>query len=151
MHLRRLVRGGINAVNKDQLIQWSQSVGPVIDRTTGIATPTYEPVQNIWAQVQPVSTDQLAHMEQLNIQGVLRSVYMKGAVASAVRPDGTGGDLLQFPEVCNGPQRVWLVMTVVEQWPSWCAVIVRLQNDLNTGWTADSNTVTADSSRTADG
>jgi hypothetical protein len=149
MKLHRLVRGAINAVNHDKLIPWLASQGPINDRTTGIDTPTYAPVKNIWAQIQPLSTDQLAHMEQLNIQGVLRHVYMKGAVASAVRADGTGGDLLQFPEVCDGPQRTWLVVLVNEQWDSWCRVTVKLQNDMNSVWTADSS-VTADTSDTSD-
>jgi hypothetical protein len=154
MRLHRLVRGAIDAVNKNQLIPWLSSTGYINNRTTGFSTPTYAPVQNIWAQIQPVPTDELKHLENLNIQGVLRHVYMKGAVASAVREDGTGGDLLQFPETCNGLLRTWLVMLVNEQWPSWCLVTVRLQNDTNTTnnlWTADSNTVTADSSKTADG
>jgi hypothetical protein len=149
MNLHRLVRGAVNAVNRDVLIPWLSSTGAINDNTTGIATPTYAPVQSIWAQIQPLPTDELAHMDNLNIQGVLRHVYMKGAVASAVRADGTGGDLLQFPEVCNGPQRTWLVMKVMEQWDSWCLVVVRLQNDLNWAWTADSS-VTADTSQSSD-
>ncbi len=150
MRLHRLVRGSINAVNKDKQIAWLQSTGVINDNTTGIATPTYAAVQNIWAQIQPVPTDELAHLEQLNIQGVLRQVYMKGAVASAVREDGTGGDLLHFPEVPwpEAPLRTWLVMRVEEQWPSWCKVVVRLQNDMNYVWTADSTTP-ADSSEPA--
>lgn len=144
MHLRRLVRGSINAVNRDKLIQWLASQGAINTRTTGVSVPTYAPVQGIWAQIQPVPTQQLAHLENLNIQGVLRHVYMKGAVASAVRADGTGGDLLLFPELPCGPQRQWLVVLVTEQWDSWCKVIAQMQNDLNSAWTADSD-VPADS------
>lgn len=155
MHLRRLVRGSINAVNADVVIAWLQSQGAIVNNATGIATPTYAAVQSIFAQIQPIPTDRLAHLEQLNIQGVLRHVYMKGAIASAVRADGTGGDLLQFPELPGGPLRAWLVMIVDEQWPDWCLVTVRLQNDLNNNqtsdgpWTADSS-VTADSAQTVD-
>lgn len=133
MHLRRLVRGSINAVNQDQQIGWLASTGHIINATTGVSTPAYAALQNPWAQIQPVPTDQLGHLEQLNIQGVLRQVYLKGAVASAVREDGTGGDLLQFPELSGGVMRTWLVMLVPEQWPDWCLVIVRLQNDQNNG------------------
>lgn len=133
MHLRRLVRGAVNAVNRDQQIGWLASTGYTINATTGVSTPAYAALQNQWAQIQPVPTDQLGHLEQLNIQGVLRQVYLKGAVASAVREDGTGGDLLQFPELPGGAMRTWLVMLVPEQWPDWCLVIVRLQNDQNNG------------------
>ena len=133
MQLRRFVRGAINAVNKDIQIGWLASTGYSVNTTTGVSTPTYAALQTVFAQVQPVPTDQLVHMDQLNIQGVLRSVYLKNAVASAVRADGTGGDLLQFPELIGGADRTWLVMLVPEQWSDYCRVIVRLQNDMNNG------------------
>lgn len=181
MHLRRLIRGSINAVNKDKLIVWLASQGAIADNLTGVATPTYATAQPVWAQIQPVPSDMLAHLENLNIQGVLRSVYIRNAIATAVRANGTGGDLLQFPErwttraenamrswtvdslvvtadsgaySASGsvpwtpPQiRTWLVVEVPEQWDSWCHAIVRMQNDQNYVWTADSD-VTADSSST---
>jgi hypothetical protein len=130
VNLRGVIRGAINSINPNQQIQWVRSTGVTVDPVTAISTPQYAPSQNLWAQIQPLSTDQLAHMEQLNIQGVLREVRINGAIATAVREDGTGGDLLIFPELPGGALREWLVMTVTEQWPQWCAVIVRLQNDL---------------------
>ena len=129
MNLRGIVRGAISAVNPDQQIGWRKYL-TYATNDTGLSTPSYSALQSVCAQVQPLSTDRLAHLEQLNIQGVLRQVYLRGAVASAVRVDGTGGDLLQFPEVCGGPMRVWLVVLVDEQWPDWCSVTVRLQNDV---------------------
>lgn len=128
MNLRSLVRGSINAVNCDQQITWQAYQG--YTETNGVVTPIYGS-QAVWAQIQPVPTNRLTHLDNLNIQGVLRQVYLRGAVASAVRADGTGGDLLQFPEVQNGPLRTWLVELVDEQWPTWCKVTVRLQNDQN--------------------
>lgn len=133
MQLRRSIRGAINSVNKDQQIGWLASTGASLDAATGDLTPTYATLQSPWAQIQPVPTDQLAHMDNLNIQGVLRSVYLKNAVASAVRADGTGGDLLQFPEEQGGPTRTWLVMAVLEAWPTWAHVVVKMQNDQNNG------------------
>lgn len=121
MHLRSLVRGSINAVNKDKRIVWIASRGQIYG-PGGIVTPTYQPALTVFAQIQPVATDRLAHLEQLNIQGVLRSVYLRNAVASAVRANGTGGDLLCFPE----------------RWTS-------AAEDVMAAWTADSNAVTADS------
>lgn len=126
MHLRRLVRGPINAINRDKLIVWRAYRGTLFPGG-GIATPTYAPALKVFAQVQPIPTDQLAHLEQLNIQGVLRQVYLRNAVASAVRADGTGGDLLYFPE----------------RWTS-------AAEEAMVAWTADSN-VTADSNLNASG
>lgn len=146
MNLHQLVRGAITAVNNDQLIPWLASQGAIYNNATLVATPTYAAAQLIWAQIQPLPTDELQHLDNLNIQGVLRQVYMRGAVATAARPDGTGGDLLQFPEVPGGPLRTWLVIRVQEQWPDWCLVSVRVQDDLNFMWTADSS-ATADSTQ----
>ena len=127
MNLRGIVSGAIGAVNCDQLIQWAQYLDYSTD-ASGKSTPTYAPAMNIWAQVQPLPTDRLAHLDNLNIQGVLRQVYLRGAVASAVREDQTGGDLLQFPEIPCGQPKTWLVVLVDEQWPTWCRVTVKLQN-----------------------
>ena len=148
MNLRGLVRGSINVVNRDKQIQWVKSTGytPVAG---GQAIPTYDPVQLVWAQIQPLPTKALEHLDNLNIQGVLRSVYMRNAIATAVRADSTGGDLLGFPEVLNGPQRAWLVVVVDEQWDDWCRVTAQLQNDLNNSpWLSDSS-VPSDSGLTA--
>ena len=129
MNLRGVVRGAIRSVNPDQQVGWQQYLSANTDPTTAITTPQYAVSQPRCAQVQPLSTDQLAQMEQMNIQGVLREVRLRGAIASAVREDGTGGDLLQFPELKGGPMRTWLVMAVTEQWPTWCTAIVRMQDD----------------------
>jgi hypothetical protein len=122
-------------VNPDQQVQWLKYQGYSTDATLK-STAAYATAQTLWAQVQPLPTDELAHLENLNIQGVLRQVYLRGAIASAVREDGTGGDVLQFPEIAGGAVRTWLVMVVAEQWnegyqgaaAAWCRVIVRLQN-----------------------
>jgi hypothetical protein len=130
MDLRRIVKGPIGAVNPQVWVSWLKYLTASTD-SSGISTPTYADALPLYAQVQPLATDQLAHMDQLNIQGVLRSVYLRGAVATAVRENGTGGDLLQFPETKGGPQRTWLVVQVPEQWPDWCNVVCKLQNDQN--------------------
>jgi hypothetical protein len=131
MNLHRLVRGPINAVNPRIQVGWLASSGSTTDPTTGSVTPNYAALQNPWAQIQPLSTQALLHLDNLNIQGVLRKVYLYNAVASAVREDGTGGDLLQFAEVPGGPLRTWLVVVVDEQWPDWCRVTAQMQNDNN--------------------
>lgn len=130
MDLRRIVHAPIGMVNPNVLVAWLRYLAYSTDGA-GRSTPNYAPPLTLNGQVQPLSTDRLAHLEQLNIQGVLRSVYLRGAVASAVRENGTGGDLLQFPEVPGGSQRTWLVVLVDEQWPDWCRVTAKLQNDMN--------------------
>jgi hypothetical protein len=128
MDLRKIVRGPVSTVNPDVPVGWLRYLAYVTN-DSGQSTATYAPLQTPMGQVQPLPAYRLTHMEQLNIQGVLRAVYLKGAVAQAVREDQTGGDLLLFPEVTGGPQRTWLVMLIDEQWPDWCRVVCQLQND----------------------
>jgi hypothetical protein len=67
-------------------------------------------------------------MEGLNIQGVMRSVYLYGNIQGVVRVDQKGGDILQFPETTCGEIKNWKVVNVIETWEDWCHVIVTLQN-----------------------
>lgn len=133
MNLQGIVGSVLQSVNPNAQIQWLQYLSATPPDPSGASTPIYAAAQSVSAQVQPLPTDLLQHLANLNIQGVLRQVYMQGAVASAVREDGTGGDLLQFAETPGATVRNWLVMLVNEQWngisgPLWCRVTVRLQN-----------------------
>ncbi len=128
MNLRGLVNRAVQGVNPDLPITWQSSQGYSTDPASGVSTPNYI-TQTVYGQVQPLPTQRLAHLAELNIQGVLRSVFVRGTVLTAVRVDGTGGDLLQFPEIPGAPTRTWLVVLVDEQWPDWCRATVQLQND----------------------
>lgn len=82
-------------------------------------------------QVQAVSGELLKHADALNMQGVLRSVYVKQQAQGVVRTTAQGGDILQFPLTYGGPNKNWLVTLPVEDWhssePSWQHVVVTLQ------------------------
>jgi len=62
------------------------------------------------------------------MRSIMRSVHLYGNVQGIVRTDSQGGDVLQFPEAPGGPPRNWRVTLVMETWPTWCRVIVTLQN-----------------------
>lgn len=80
----------------------------------------------VQAQVQPLTTKDLRHLEGLNIQGVERAIYLYGHVDAVVRPEGKGGDLVI---VADGPNPgTYLVTVVLEAWSGWCKVGVTLQN-----------------------
>lgn len=89
----------------------------------GFRVPKYATYRNVPMQVQALSSSDLRHVENLNLQGIMRSVYLYGDVAGVVRSRKKGGDTLEF----DG--RVWLVSSVVENWPGWCKVIVTEQID----------------------
>lgn len=126
MKLRSIVNGAIQGINRDQQITWLQSAG-YATAPDGTRTPTQASTQ-IRANVQALSGTDLRLAEGLNMQGVMRSVYLHGDVEGIVRSDGKGGDILQFPLVPGGTVHNWLVTQVMETWPTWCRVIVTLQN-----------------------
>lgn len=127
MNLRGIANQTIQRVNPDQQILWQRSTGYTTD-AAGRVTPTYR-TDTVQAQIQATSGKDLQHVDALNVSGVMRSVYLYGNVQGVVRADRQGGDLLCFPETPCGPNKTWLITSVVETWPDWAHVIVVLQED----------------------
>jgi len=127
MNLRAIANKYTQITNKNVQIQWKQSNGYITDdagrRTPQTITLTVE------AQIQALSASDLQHTDGLNINSVMRSVYLYGNAVGVVRVDQLGGDILVFPEIPGGCNRNWLVTQVNETWPDWCHVIVTLQDD----------------------
>lgn len=84
------------------------------------------------AQIQALGPKDLQHLNNLNIQGVSRKVYLYGNWMGVVRADAKGGDILKFPQVAGAPIQDWKVVTVFETWETWCAVGVALQTTVVT-------------------
>jgi hypothetical protein len=131
MNLHALVRGAINTVNPDQLVTWRRNTG----YTTGAAgdrVPQYVDTPDVGAQVQAATGKDLQHRDMMNVQGVVRSVYLFGNVQGVVRPDAKGGDVLVFPQNRGDTPQPWLVVAVLETWnpdaAGWCKVGVVLQD-----------------------
>ena len=121
MNLHALVRGAINSVNPDIPVSIQRSAGYTTS-PDGTRVPVYDAPLAAMAQVQELTAADLRKLDGLNIQGAVRSVYLNGQWNGAVRPGGTGGDLLTFQG------RVWLVTAVLDQFPDWTHVAVTLQN-----------------------
>ncbi len=126
MNLFGLARSAVQGVNSNQQINWVQSTGGYTTDAAGHRTPVQQMV-SVQAQVQATSSKDLQLLDNINIQGVSRRVYLYGNVLGISRPDQLGGDVLQFPEVPGGPVMNWKVVSVVETWPTWACVIVVLQ------------------------
>ena len=92
----------------------------------GKQAPSYAAPVSGSIQVQGMSAQLLQHLNNLNINGVLRKVYMFGDWESVVRSSMRGGDAFVFSsgDITNGS---WLVVHVLETWSTWCAVVVQLQ------------------------
>jgi hypothetical protein len=86
-------------------------------------SPTYTTVANVPMQVQPVSPGLMAQLASLNIQGVMKRVYVNMDVEGIERVLSKGGDLLIF----SG--QTWKVVHPLEEWSTgWSCVIVSLQD-----------------------
>lgn len=128
INLRAAANGAVQVINPNITGAFYASTGFTIDSTKK-QVPTYAAPVDVQMQVQAVSAGELRHLENLNVQGVLRSVHMYGNTQGVVRPSQQGGDLLYFPDVPGGTLRVWKVVKVVETWATWSHVIVNMQTD----------------------
>lgn len=132
LNLHAIVRPAVNAVNADVKATYYPSTGFTID-STGLQVPSYGPAETVWIQVQPPSGSDLQHIDYLNLQGVVRTVFLYSNPQGVDRINVQGGDLLQFPQFCDAPIDNWLVTQVMETWNvtgyGWTKLIVTLQTD----------------------
>jgi len=120
MDLHAIVANAISAVNPRICCTLQRSVGYSIDEA-GVQIPKYA-VYHGEAQVQPLSSKEIQHLEQLNISGILKKAYLCGEISGLVRMEGRGGDLLTLADGTK-----WLVVRVLEAWPDWTAVALQRQ------------------------
>ena len=132
LNLHSVVRGAIQAVNPDIQAVYLASLSYVQD-TDGRQVPTYSAPVFVQIQVQPISTKDLQQVNYLNMQGVLRTVYLYGFPMGVDRVLVRGGDLLMFPQVPGATLDNWLITWVPEIWEpdtvGWSKAIVTLQTD----------------------
>jgi hypothetical protein len=133
MNLHGTVRGAITSVNPDITAQFLASQGHTTD-DAGNQTPVFAAGVPVRIQVQPLSRGDLKHLDNLNIQGVFRTVFMYGNSQGVVRPNQQGGDLLTFPQFAGQASATWLVVSVDGPWNveqgGWTKVLVCLQEDI---------------------
>lgn len=120
MNLRDLANGATQTVNENIPVKVIRSLG----YTTGAGrkqVPTYAPAVSGFGNLQALDSVDLKQLEGLNIQGEIKAIYLYGTVAGALRPDGTGGDLIEIAG------RTWLVVKVLEGWANWSKAAIVLQ------------------------
>lgn len=127
--IRVAANAAIQSINPNIIGAFYASTGNTINPLNRQQVPTYSNPVNVPMQVQAVTATDLKHIENLNLEGVVRSVHMFGNTQGVVRVNQQGGDLLYFREVPAGTLHVWKVVNVRETWPTWCHVIVNLQTD----------------------
>lgn len=120
MNLHGIANGAISAVNPNVIATVRYSNGYTI-APGGKQVPAYIDTPNQTIQVQALTAQEIKQIASLNIQGVVRAIYLYGGTQGVVRLSGKGGDLIVF----NG--QTWLTATVLETWPDWSKVAATLQ------------------------
>jgi hypothetical protein len=89
--------------------------------------PSYNTPVTGPAQLQAMEYADLKQLDGLNIQGVIKAIYLYGSLAGVVRPDSKGGDLITIASpAATQDIGEWLVVKVLENWPTWTkAAIVK--------------------------
>lgn len=126
MNLHHLVRPAVGLLNPDISAVLHRNCGGYHTNAAGERQPLFDILRgNI--QVQAVNGNDLQHAETLNLQGVLRTVFLYGNWFGVVRADVKGGDMLQFADVGCRQMQDWRIVQVLETWPDWSKVLVCLQ------------------------
>ena len=122
MDLRGIANGVTSTVNPNQTVTVLRSTGYTIGagrrQVPSYAAPVTGP-----GQIQALDANDIKQLDGLNVQGTIRAIYLRGNLAGVIRPDGTGGDIVQI----DGQN--WLVVKVLEGWPTWTKAAIVLQGD----------------------
>jgi hypothetical protein len=132
LNLHAAVRSVIPAINADIAGWWYVNKGASIG-TDGRQVATFQVPVSVQLQVQPPSAKDLRFAEFLQLQGVVRTVFMFSNPQGIVRVNQTGNDLLLFPQWAGTPNDAWLVAKPDEGWNvdygGWTKLIAVLQTD----------------------
>lgn len=126
MNLHGIVSSAIGTINPHIQATLRKSTGYSIGENKK-QIPTYS-ISAGKIQAQELSAKELLHASSLNIQGLLRKVYIQGNWAGVIRADQKGGDIFTFSQYPDAPPQDWMVFIVYEAWPDWTCVGVVLQS-----------------------
>lgn len=134
LNLHAAVRNVIPAVNADIAGWWYVNKGSEPSTIPGArSVASFEPAVPVQLQVQPPSTRDLRFAEFMQLQGVIRTVWMFSDPQGIVRVNQTGNDLLLFPQWAAAPNDTWMVEQPAEGWNvdsgGWTKLIAVLQTD----------------------
>jgi hypothetical protein len=127
MDIRSLANSISNTVNGNLIVSVRRSTGSTIGAGAK-QIPTYAAAVTGPAQVQALDSVELKQLDGMNIQGVVKGIYLRGALAGVVRPNQQGGDLIDIASPAPAPfVGTSLIVKVLEQWQDWCKCAIVLQ------------------------
>lgn len=125
MDLRALANSVSSTINPNEIVTLLSSDGFDVDPATARQVPRYTLPRRGPAQVQALDNSDLKQIDGLNIQGDIRAIYLRGVLAGVIRPDQIGGDIIKR----GFPEETWLVVKVLETWPTWSKAVIVRQGD----------------------
>lgn len=134
LNLHSIARGAIVALHPEESVTLYQSSGQT--NTRGVISTTYEAAQAVQAQIQSLSTDELANVENVAQTGQVRKAYLFGPPVTSlipqgiVRPLARSGDMIQ-----RADGTWWLVTGMMEDFSAsgWVCVQITQQVDAPQG------------------
>lgn len=93
MNLRQIVNSITQTVNPNIIVSLQTSAGYQISSGQR-QTPLYNPAVTGIGQMQALDGSDLRQIEDMNLQGTLKALYMYGNLAAVMRTDSKGGDLV---------------------------------------------------------
>lgn len=123
MDLRSISNAVTDCINPNVLVSVQASTGYTTGGTGLRQVPTYAAPVSGYAQVQALTSEDLRHLDGMNIQGATYSILLRGPLNAVVRVNSQGGDLVTI-----GSQ-VFLTVAVLEQWTLWSRCAIQLQDD----------------------
>lgn len=120
MDLRGIANAVSSTVNPNVEVTVKRSDGYTVGAGARQVPKYADPVTGP-AQLQALTADDLKQLDGLNIQGTQKAIYLRGALAGVVRPNSSGGDIVQIAGAD------WLVVKVLEAWPTWTKAAIALQ------------------------
>lgn len=121
MNLHNIVRSAITSINPDQTITLKKFLSDVIDEF-GKVVNTFEESEVI-AQIQPVSSEKLQHLNNFNTSNTYQKVFLNGLQNGLSQPLSTNGDSFIIDN------KEWLIVEAPQQWKysGWNSLIISLQ------------------------
>lgn len=125
INLRGIANSAIQSINPNSPMTVRISDGYAIDPATLRQVANYIEYPAM-GNVQALDGDDMAQVNNLNIQGTIRAVYLYGNVSGVIRPDNVSTSRLIFTSNESGvcKEREWNVFKVLESWAAWCKVAV---------------------------
>lgn len=132
LNLHSVARGAVSALHPEETVALYQSTGQ--SNVLGRIVPTYAEAQTVQAQVQSLSSDELAHFEAASRTKISRKAYLFASEslppAGIIRPLGRNGDVIR-----RADGSWWIVSAVLEDFTAsgWVCVGVTMQTEAPAG------------------